>query len=243
MLLVQRTTERRCCERKALEEKRMKPRQILLAVGLVVALVLVGCGKAEPTAAPVVDIAGGEGRNSPRGVLQGTSALVLGMLKLEGTEHAVTPEQAAKLLPLWQVIQGGSLQGAAETEAVLKQIEGVLEEDQLAAIDGMELTFQDIGAWMESPSAKALGIEMPARPEGQNGRPGGGAFQNMTEEQRTQLRQELQNMTPEQRATRMAEMGFQRPEGGAGPGGFSGGGGGGFLVGPLIELLSERAAE
>jgi hypothetical protein len=183
--------------------------------------------------------------------LQGVTGLALGTLKLEGTEHAVTPDQAAEMLPLWQVIQGGSLQGAAETEAVLNQIEGVMTEGQLAAIDEMGLTFQDVGTWMESPPAKALGIEMPARPEGQGAGPGGGAFQNMTEEQRNQFRQEMQNMTQEQRATRMAEMGFERPEGGAGPGGgagarpggFGGRAGGNFLVGPLIELLTERAAE
>jgi hypothetical protein len=46
-------------------------------------------------------------------------------------------------------------------------------------------------------------------------------------------------------------MGFQRPEGGSGPGSGAGGragglggpGGGNFLMEPLIELLGERAAE
>jgi hypothetical protein len=106
------------------------------------------------------------------------------------------------------------------------------------------------------------GIEMPtpsAGPGGPGGQGGLGAFQNLTEEERSRLRQELQNMSPEQRATRMAEMGFQRPEGagqGDGPGsgsgrgqgfagrpGFAGRGGGNFLLEPLIELLTARAAE
>jgi hypothetical protein len=169
----------------------------------------------------------------------------LGTIKLEGTGQAVTPEQAAAMLPLWKVVQGGSLQGAAETRAVLEQIESVLTEEQLAAIDAMDLTVQDVGAWMEEQ-----GVEMPARPEGQGAGPGGGgAFGNMTEEQRNQFRQEMQNMTQEQRATRLAEMGIERPQGGQGggagrPGGFgTRGGSGNLLLDPLIELLSERAAE
>jgi hypothetical protein len=163
------------------------------------------------------------------------------MLKLEGTEDAVTPAQAAELLPLWQMIQSGSLQGSAETEAVLKQIETKMTESQLASIEAMELTFQDIGAWMQEQ-----GIEMPTRPDGQRG---AGPFQNMSEDERVKLREELQSMSPEQRATRMAEMGFQRPEG-QGPGGVPGGGqnrsgAGRFntLYDPLLELLTARVAE
>lgn len=246
----------------------MKARDLILAIGLATALVLGACNKAEPTPEPAVSLPEGD-VSGPGGVLQGGNRLALGLFKLEETGHAVRPEQAARLLPLWKVIQSGSLQGAAETEAVLKQIEGVLDEEQLAAIEGMDLTFQEMGTWMQSPAAQALGIEMPTRPEGQDagagaagdagaaGRLGGGGFQNMTEEQRTQLRQEFQNMSAEQRATRMAEQGVQLPEGGAPgggrgglgggqgdqPGGFAGRGGDNFLVDPLIDLLGARAAE
>lgn len=228
----------------------MKTRNTLLAmIALVTALVLGACKQAEPMLEPLALPEGEIG--GPRGKLQGATALALGTFKLEETDYAVTPEQAAKLLPLWKMIQSGSLQGTAETEAVLKQIEGVWDEDQTAAIEGMELTFQDVGTWMQSPAAQELGMEMPSRPDAEDAgtgeRPGGGAFPNMTEEQRNQFRQEFQNLSPEQRATRTAEMGFQRSEGGGGPGGGAGGfgarGGGNFLVEPLIEFLSERAAE
>jgi hypothetical protein len=224
---------------------RFKGLLVVLVVGLVVALV--GCGKAEPTQgveeAEVESLSPGApgAFGGPDGGLQGVNRLALGTLKLEGTEDAVTPEQAAAMLPLWQAIQGGSLRGDAETDAVLKQIEGTLTDAQRAVIDDTELTFQDIGAWMEEQ-----GIEMPARPGGGQGGPG--AFQNMSEDERVKLREEFQNMTPEQRATRMAEMGMQRPGGGqGGPGGQvgrpGGAGRGGFLVEPLIELLTERAAQ
>lgn len=238
----------------------MKARSLWVVLAIAAVLAMGACNKAEPT--PAAEIAMAEGEVAgPRGSLQGVTGLALGIFKLEATEHAVTPEQAKAMLPLWKAIQSGSLQGAVETEAVRKQIGGVLDEDQRAAIEGMELTLQELGTWMQSPAAQTLGIEMPARPEGEadvpEGAPGRGAFQNLTEEQRTQFRQELQNMTDEERATRAAVVGFQRPEGGTpggGPGefeagqgrrpdGFAGRGGGNFLVDPLIELLTERAAE
>jgi hypothetical protein len=223
----------------------MKIRNTLLVLIIAVSVLLVGCAKQEATpepgaAAPAGDVTG------PPGELQGVTRLALATLKLEGTENVVTPAQASELLPLWKAIQGGSLQGQAETDAVLQQIEAKYTESQRAAIDAMGLTFQDIASWMQEQ-----GVEMPTRPAGQGGP---GAFQNMTAEslsaeERTRLREEFQNMTQEQRATRMAEMGAQRPEGGGqrggpgAPGGFGGRAGGNFLLDPLIELLTKRAAE
>jgi hypothetical protein len=231
----------------------MKIGRFFLVLAIIVPVALAGCAKAEPT--PVVEARSGDaeigpgGPGGPGGALRGATGLALGTLKLEGTEQAVTASQAAELLPLWKMIQGGSLQGQAETDAVLKQIEDQMDQAQLAAIEEMGLTFEDIRAWMEE-----TGIEMPAGPGGPGGSegpggPGGpGAFQNMSEEERSRLRQEFQDMTPEQRATRMAEMGIQRPEGGGqggGPGrqGFAGRAGGNFMLDPLIELLTARAGE
>ena len=225
----------------------MKLRYVSLVCVTVIAVLAIGCSKQEPTPESVAVPLGGA--TGTRGKLQGVNRLALGTLKLEGTEDAVTSEQAGELSPLWKIIQGGSLQGQAEMDAVLKQIEGKLTDSQRAAIDAMGLTFQDIGAWMQEQ-----GVEMPTRPAGRQG--GFGAFQNMSEEERQKFREEMQNMTQEQRATRLAEMGVQRPEGagqgvpGGGPGGgqggrpgFGGGGGGNFLVDPLIKLLTERAAQ
>jgi len=215
-------------------------RRMVLWVLVVAVLAFAGCSKAEPT--PVADMgAPGPPAGGP-GSMGDVNGLALGTLKLEGAEDAVTPTQAAELLTLWQIVQSGSLQGDAETEAVVKQIEGTMTESQLAAIEGMALTFQDMQAWMEEQ-----GMEMQARPEGQQGGPG--RLQNMSEDERAQMREEFQNMSDEQRATRMAEMGSQRPEGG-GQGGAPGdriirGGGGqlNILLDPLIALLAERAAE
>jgi hypothetical protein len=143
------------------------------------------------------------------------------------------------MLPLWQVIQGGSLQSGAETEAVVKQIEGLLTQAQLGAIKAMELTREDLETWMQEQ-----GIQRPAAAEGR----GAGALGDMSEDERAKLREEMQNMTDAQRATRMAEMGIQRPEGapeGRQPGANPAGGPrgvSGSLIDPLVALLAERAA-
>jgi hypothetical protein len=226
---------------------------------VLLALALVACNKAAATPAANANAAPGGAGAGPSGSLTGTNKLALGTLKLEGTDNAVTPAQAVQLLPLWQMLQGGSLQSDQETEAVVKQIEGQITPAQATAIDAMALTWPDVQTWMQEQ-----GIEMPTPAAGQGGprnlsaeerakttplagQGGPSGFQNLSEEERAKLQLEFQNMTPEQRATRMAEMGVQRPEG-AGPrfGPNAGPGGAGrssFLLGPLVELLTQRAAQ
>jgi hypothetical protein len=218
-------------------------RSVFWALTVLVVVVLVGCQQAESTAAPEVAGPAGPGAGPGAGLAL-SDGLALGTLKLEGTEGAVTPAQASELLPLWKMIQGGSLQGDAESQAVLKQIQAKMTESQLAAIRAMGLTWQDLGAWMQQQ-----GIEMPTRPSGQGG--GAGAFGNLSDEERAKLRQEFQDMSPEQRATRMAEMGIQRPQGApegqeSSPGAWPDRGGlrqSSVLLEPLIALLTARAAQ
>jgi hypothetical protein len=74
-----------------------------------------------------------------------------------------------------------------------------------------------------------------------------GTMQNLSEEERTKMREEFSSMSAEERATRMAEMGVDRPEGqeGGAVGARPAGGAGrqaNVLLGPLVELLTERAA-
>lgn len=211
-------------------------------------VLLVGCQK-EETAQPVDT---GEGDSSAQfrtGELDMTNTLSLGTLLLEDGEEAVTPEQAADLLPFWNVVQSGSLKSTAETDAVLKQIEGKMTDSQLAAIEAMALTREDMTAWMEEHD-----IELPVFGGGGGGTGGGfGQQGDLTDEERAEMREQfqgLQDLTPEERAERLAEMGVEVPEGagagqprgaGANPGGFARGGN--ILLTPLLELLTERAAE
>ncbi len=183
-----------------------------------------------------------------------STVLALGTLLLEETEDAVTPEQAAALLPLWQAIRGGGLQGNAETEAVLKQIKAQMTAGQLSAIDAMELTAEDMSTWMEEsgmdmeapgpmgtpgampegtpgarPAGGGPGGGQGAMPEGTPGaRPGGGGPGGG------------QGAMPE--GTPGAMSGGGRPGGAGGPAG-GGAGGAGMLIRPLVELLTQRAAE
>jgi len=242
---------------------KVKVRVVFLLMLMVSMAVLSGCQKAEPVqtadnSAANVPAADGRGDAAPNPELDNVSRLTLGTLKLEGTANAVTPEQAAKLLPLWKLIQGGALNNDAETNAVIKQIEGQMTEAQLAMIDALGLTMEDMMAWMQEQ-----GIEMAApgdAPAGGQGAPGN--MSNMTDEERQQMRERFENMTEEERAAAMAEGGFQRPEGApqdqGGPQGQAAGdrqpptgdrpgmGGmrsGAMMLEPLIALLTERAAQ
>lgn len=232
----------------------MKVRAVFLLMLIVSVTVLSGCQKAETaqtadSSAASVPAADGRGDAVPNPELDNVSRLTLGTLRLEGGANAVTPEQAAKLLPLWKLIQGGTLKSDAETNAVIKQIQGQMTSAQLAAIDALALTMEDMQVWM-----REQGIEMTA-PGGAPGNAPGGA-PAMTDEERTQMRERFQNMTEEERAAAMAEGGFQRPEGASGgqgrPGGQATGGGvprgggvrgGNVMLQPLIVLLTERAAQ
>jgi len=186
--------------------------------------------------------------------------LLLGTLLLEDTDLAVTPEQAAELLPLWKAVKAiatSDTAAAAEIEALYRQIQESMTASQIKAIEEMETGVESMQAVMNN-----LGIDMAG--------PGGGAGANAGAE-----------MTEEQRAQMLERMQAQGNTGGV-PGGGPGGGGGfgggvppaggdftagdpgalpagedsatqnpgaaragfkNFLVEPLIELLTTRAAE
>jgi len=174
--------------------------------------------------------------------------LALGTIQLKGTENAVTPEQAVALLPLWQSLQG-SATAQAEVDAVLKQIEGTITQEQLEAIAAMQLTQGDLQAWMQEQGlGMPPGGEMPPgggtppggeMPSGGRMPPGG----EMPPEMATRMA-EFQGMSEEEREAARATM---QAEGGM-PGGPSDVGGAGgrqfiILLNPLIELLEARAGE
>lgn len=225
---------------------------VLLIMGMVI---FGGCQQAQTTpdtgdtsSAPAAP--GGTPGAMPDRELDALNRLAFGTLKLEGSENAVTAEQAKKLLPLWQMIQSGALKSDAESQAVVTQIENQMTEAQVAAMG--ELTFEDMRTWMQE---QGLGMAGPAGgqapggqgPDGQGpdrqgpDRQGTGDLQSMTEEERAQMREKFQTMTEEERATAMAEQGFQRPEGETPPDG-DGMRGGNVLLEPLITLLTGRAA-
>ncbi len=179
------------------------------------------------------------------GALPPTNQLILGILRLEGSDDAVTGAQAAAMLALWQALQSGTIQNQTERAAVLRQIEETLTDSQISAIGDMQLTFTDMNDW-----AEANGIELPRFGQGggqaRGGQEGGrgGILADMSEDERAAFRQEMQNLSPEERRERLQEMGVEVPEGGFQGGGQGGAGGGRFnlLLEPLIELLQSKAS-
>ena len=239
----------------------------LVLVLALLAGILAGCGgdadtsAQEEASAPLAE--SGEGDTYTSSILSTaydqalpvSSQLALGIYRLEGTVNAITSEQAGTLLPLWQALQSESLQGEAETNAVLKQIEGALTPEQLSAIADMQLTRESLGAWMQErgvnfgPVPEAMGTRQAA-----GGGPG--AFGDLSEEEREAMRATRQaggeggfgpggfgEMSEEEREAMRATaeasgMGF--PGGGRGPGAR---GQLSMLAELVIELLTERAAE
>lgn len=195
----------------------------ITTLGLLALLVLIlaACGgsPAAPTAAPgaapaaaVVPAAAPASRldTSYEGALPQRNQLLLGTLRLEEGNNAVTAEQAARLLPLWQGIRATMNSGAAseaETNALLAQIEAVLTTDQIAAIGELKLTQPTLQEW-----AKSQGLSVGT---GEGAAMGGGSGQSLS---------------PEARATRQAERG----------GTGSAGGTAAALVDAVIKLLESK---
>lgn len=223
---------------------------VLLVIGLPTAL-LAGCSnstEATPAQSSGAAYTSQVLVTSYPGALDVSSQLALGTMKLEGTANAVTPEQAAALLPLWQALQGG-VTAQIEVNAVLAQIERTMRPEQLEAIAAMQLTTDDLAAWAEEN-----GVSMPfaGGPPGGQGMPGGDweavratveagggppagfgtppagfpGGQGMSDEQRAAIRATI-------------EAGGGMPAGGRPSG--AGRGAVNVLIGPLIELLTDRA--
>jgi len=73
--------------------------------------------------------------------------LILGIVKLDETENAVTAEQAKELLPMFHVLQGLNESDTAaqeEIDGLTNQIQETLTDAQAQAIDGMSLSMRDM---------------------------------------------------------------------------------------------------
>jgi len=213
-------------------------RMILLALAILMTVSLAACAARSEaqtdqstTKISVLD-------QGDKNVLPPLGQLMVGTFELEGTDHAVTAEQAAALVPLWKAYRGLSDSDSAsqvEMTALLDQIEGAMTEEQLDVISALELTNTEMRELMAE-----LGIEMAT---------GSGRLANLSEEERSAVQ-------------------AQRVAGGGGVPGMGGPGGGeapsaeqiealraeqggmsgttGFMIqGPLfdalIELLKEKA--
>lgn len=82
--------------------------------------------------------------------------LALGTIKLEETEQAVGAEQAAELIPLWQLLQTLKSKDSTapqEVAAVVEKIESVMTADQIKLITAMKITQQDAISAMQGQAS------------------------------------------------------------------------------------------
>jgi len=194
-----------------------------------------------------------QGTSAPQALEQSfEEKLAVGTLKLEGTDQAVTAEQASTLLPLWKAVKSLSSSDTIsqdEITALYDQIKEAMTDGQVQAIENLNLTQEDMTALMESlgiqsPQGNPANMDdnsratrqaqMPAPsdggqpPEGgAGGGPGGGPMGDMPGGGQP----DMQGTPPAQQGTPPAGMGGRRP-----------GGINTLFVDPLIQLLEERAS-
>ena len=151
-------------------------------VGLVLALagaMLAGC-KSNPSTPAAASQSVGDTYTSKvltmshPGALNASNQLILGMLKLEGTDNAITSEQAKSMLLVMQSLQGQMLKSDAERNAVWANIEKQLTPVQLNAIVNMQLTQNDLQTWTQNNN-QGPGAGPGQGGAGPQGMPSGGA--------------------------------------------------------------------
>jgi len=126
--------------------------QLLLIAIVILALVSAACSGTSSQTGSTSTTTGTAGAQ-PGTSLSQVNMLLVGTLKLEDTDQAVTVDQAVKLLPLWQAYRSLSTsQTAAEAEvkALLNQIQSTMTSEQVEAIKAMNLTSTDMRDMMQS---------------------------------------------------------------------------------------------
>jgi len=121
---------------------------------------------------------GGQGNNRP---ISPSMQLAVGIFKLEGTPQAVNEQEAAQLIPLWQLygqLAASSSSAPQEVSAALDQIKSTLTPDQVNAITAMNLTNQSAFAFMQQQGiVQAGGFGFNGTPQAnRTPRAGGGGF-------------------------------------------------------------------
>ena len=212
-------------------------RTTMIGILLVLMVTLAACSVPGPVLSKVEGLSQGSGEadtSAESFALPLPIQLSMGMLMLEETPQAVTAEQAQELLPLWQMLrtlQQSDTAAEVEIEAVLNQIQKAMTSEQLAAIEGMDLTLASMRTMAQELGLGLGGGESEGSSGGQGGGfrpqdgmpPGGGMFPGGG------MPGGGADLSPEERATAVAE----RMSSGFGT----------ALMDRLIELLEARAGE
>jgi hypothetical protein len=144
----------------------MKKTTFLISILLLAAIAITACGTSgednsaqaaievntSADASSQVPIAEGEELRLREGETPLSMKLALGTFKLEQTEYPIDAEQAGALLPLWKALRSLSeseTSAAEELQAVLDQIQDTMTPEQIATIESMDLSAQDMGTIAE----------------------------------------------------------------------------------------------
>ena len=208
-------------------------KKLTLATLTILTLILTACGASSttPQAGPA---------NQDR-TLPVSTQLIIGTFKLDGTDQAVTADQAKELLPLWQVYQDLLTSDTAaqeEIDALVEQVQDTMTAEQMQAITDMNLTQQDVMSVMQTQGMTVSQRSDMSNGDGTTTTPGGGfggppdgfvppegGFQGGPGDS--------QNLSPEQIATAQAA----RQQAGSGGGAFMPS----ALLDAVIKLLQEKA--
>jgi hypothetical protein len=137
----------------------------LFSLVLVMTLLLTACGSNASSSSTTETT--NSSAQSATGLSQ-VNMLLVGSLKLEDTSQAISQDEAAQLLPLWQAyrsLSSSQTAAEAEVEALLQQIEATMSSDQIKAIRDMNLTSTDMMDLMQSMGG---GAGLQGTPDPQN---------------------------------------------------------------------------
>ncbi|MCX6025233.1 MAG: hypothetical protein NTY23_03065 [Chloroflexi bacterium] len=159
---------------------------VVITISMLLVLGLVACGGSSSSTSQASTAS--KLSTSYTGALPAVTQLAAGTLSLEGSELAVSAEQAVALLPLWQAYRALSQSDTtapAELEALTNQILETMTSAQIDAINAMQLKQADLGSLMEKLGLRpvlAAGATPGAQfqrgegfPQGFAGAPPGGA--------------------------------------------------------------------
>ena len=134
----------------------MKKITILLSLLFLLTLTLSAC--AGSTATQATTSVEASGTPMPSQGLSDSMYLLLGILSLADSDTPLTVEQATAMLPLWKAVRSlgeSDTTAQAEIDAVYTQIHGTLTEEQLTAIETMNLSMESMASLAED-----LGLDM-----------------------------------------------------------------------------------
>lgn len=134
----------------------MKKITILLSLLFLLTLALSAC--AGSTATQATTSVAASGTPMPGQGLSDSMHLLLGILSLADSDTPLTVEQATAMLPLWKAVRSlgeSDTTAQAEIDALYTQIRDMLTEEQVTAIDSMNLSMESMASLAED-----LGLDM-----------------------------------------------------------------------------------